>query len=122
VQVIEKLEDPSNSRKTSQTESKLAQAEKTIEDFANRCQVLVYSKILLNDSGSEAAKMVEAVIPRPWFSEAGSWTARMCQELRGSFTARAEADAASCVFLTLTFCGKITQSNELWEIQKFENE
>jgi hypothetical protein len=84
VQVIEKLEDKQLHEKLSQTEDKLAEAEKTIEDLRKQ---LPDAGLLKNSpkviAVLEAAKMVEAVLPSPMVQR--SWSLgpqRMCQELR----------------------------------------
>jgi hypothetical protein len=84
VQVLEKLEDKQLKEKLSQTEGKLTEAQKTIEDLHKQ----VPGGGLLKNSPkmiavSETVKMVESVLPsqmvqRSW----GLGPQRMCQELR----------------------------------------
>ncbi len=84
VQVLEKLEDKSLHEKLSQTEGKLTEAQKTIEDLRKR---VPGAGLLKNPpkmiAVSEAIKLVESVLPscmvqRSW----GLGPQRMCQELR----------------------------------------
>ena len=84
VQVLEKLEEKSLQEKLSQTEGKLTEAQKTIEDLRKQ---VPGAGLLKNPpkmiAVSEAAKMVEAILPssmvqRSW----GLGPQRMCQELR----------------------------------------
>ncbi|MDI9576518.1 MAG: hypothetical protein QM398_00100 [Thermoproteota archaeon] len=84
VQVLEKLEDKQLQEKLSQTEGKLTEAQKTIEDLRKQ---VPGAGLLKNPpkmiAVSEAAKMVEAILPssmvqRSW----GLGPQRMCQELR----------------------------------------
>jgi len=84
VQVLEKLEDKRLQEKLSQTESKLTEAQKTIEDLRRQ---LPGGGLLKNPpkmiAVSEAVQMVEAVLPSPMVQR--SWSLgpqRMCQELR----------------------------------------
>jgi hypothetical protein len=84
VQVLEKLEDKHLQEKLIQTEEKLTEAQKTIEDLREQ---LPGGGLLKNPPkmipASEAAKMVEAVLPSPMVQR--SWSLgpqRMCQELR----------------------------------------
>jgi hypothetical protein len=84
VQVLEKLEDKQLKEKLSQTEGKLTEAQKTIEDLRKQVPV---GGLLKNPprmiAVSEAAKMVEDVLPSPMVQR--SWSLgpqRMCQELR----------------------------------------
>jgi hypothetical protein len=84
VQVLEKLEDKQLQEKLSQTENKLTEAEKAIEELRKQ---LPGGGLLKNPpkmiAVSEAAKMVEAVLPSPMVQR--SWSLgpqRMCQELR----------------------------------------
>jgi hypothetical protein len=84
VQVLEKLEDKRLQEKLSQTEGKLTEAEKTIEDLREQ---LPGAGLLKNPpkmiAVSEAAKLVESVLPSPMVQR--SWSLgpqRMCQELR----------------------------------------
>lgn len=84
VQVMEKLEDKQLQEKLTQTEGKLAEAEKTIEDLR---QQVPGDGLLKNPpkmiAVSEAARMVEAVLPSTMVQR--SWSLgpqRMCQELR----------------------------------------
>jgi hypothetical protein len=84
VQVLEKLEDKSLQEKLSQTEGKLTEAQKTIEDLRKQ---VPGGGLLKNPpkmiAVSEAVKLVESVLPscmvqRSW----GLGPQRMCQELR----------------------------------------
>jgi hypothetical protein len=84
VQVLEKLEDKQLQEKLSQTEGKLTEAEKTIEDLRKQ---LPGGGLLKNPPKmiaiSEAAQMVEAVLPSPMVQR--SWSLgpqRMYQDLR----------------------------------------
>jgi hypothetical protein len=84
VQVLEKLEDKQLQEKLSQTEGKLTEAQKTIEDLRKQ---VPGAGLLKNPpkmiAVSEAIKLVESVLPscmvqRSW----GLGPQRMCQELR----------------------------------------
>jgi hypothetical protein len=84
VQVLEKLEDKQLQEKIAQTEGKLTEAQKTIEDLRKQ---LPNASLLKNPpkmiAVSEAVKMVESVLPSPMVQR--SWSLgpqRMCQELR----------------------------------------
>jgi hypothetical protein len=84
VQVLEKLEDKQLQEKLSQTEGKLSEAEKTIEDLRKQLPgdglLKNLPKMILV---SEVAKLVESVMPPPMVQR--SWSLgpqRMCQELR----------------------------------------
>jgi hypothetical protein len=84
VQVLEKLEDKQLQKKLSQTENKLTEAEKAIEELRKQ---LPGGGLLKNPpkviAVSEAAKIVESVLPSPMVQR--SWSLgpqRMCQELR----------------------------------------
>ncbi|MCW3984254.1 MAG: DUF2213 domain-containing protein, partial [Candidatus Bathyarchaeota archaeon] len=84
VQVLENLEDKQLQEKLSQTESKLTEAQKTIEDLRKQ---LPGGGLLKNPpkmiAVSEAVKLVESVLPS--LSVQRSWSLgpqRMCQELR----------------------------------------
>ena len=84
VQVMEKLKDRQRQENLTQTEGKLSEAEKTIEDLRKQ---LPNAGLLKNPpkmiAVSEAAKMVESVLPSPMVQR--SWSLgpqRMCQELR----------------------------------------
>jgi hypothetical protein len=84
VQVLEKLEDKHLQEKLSETEGKLTEAQKTLEDLRKQ---LPGGSLLKNPPKmiaiSEATQMVEAVLPSPMIQR--SWSLgpqRMCQELR----------------------------------------
>jgi hypothetical protein len=84
VQVLEKFEDKHLQEKLSQTEGKLTEAERTIDEFRKQ---LPGAGLLKNPpkmiAVSEAAKLVESVLPSPLVQR--SWSLgpqRMCQELR----------------------------------------
>jgi hypothetical protein len=84
VQVLEKLEDKKLQEKLSQTENKLTEAEKALEELRKQ---LPGGGLLKNPpkmiAVCEAAKMVESVLPSPMVQR--SWSLgpqRMCQELR----------------------------------------
>jgi len=84
VQVLEKLEDKQLQEKLSQTEGKLTEAEKTIEDLRKQLPggglLKTPPKMI---AISEAAQMVEAVLPSPMVQR--SWSLgpqRMYQDLR----------------------------------------
>ncbi len=84
VQVLEKLEDKQLQEKLSQTEGKLTEAQKTIEDLRKQ---LLGGGLLKNPpkmiAVSEAVKLIELVLPVPMVQR--SWSLgpqRMCQELR----------------------------------------
>ncbi|MCW3983660.1 MAG: hypothetical protein NWE96_06650 [Candidatus Bathyarchaeota archaeon] len=84
VQVLENLEDKRLQEKLSQTESKLTEAQKTIEDLRRQ---LPGGGLLKNPpkmvAVSETIKLVESVLPSPMVQR--SWSLgpqRMCQELR----------------------------------------
>ncbi len=84
VQVLEKLEDKQLQEKLSQTENKLTEAEKAIEELRKQ---LPGGGLLKNPpkviAVSEAIKLIESVLPLPMVQR--SWSLgpqRMCQELR----------------------------------------
>jgi hypothetical protein len=84
VQVFEKLEDKQLQEKLSQTEGKLTEAQKTIEELRKQ---VPGGGLLKNPpkmmAVSEAAKLVASVLPSPMVQR--SWSLgpqRMCQELR----------------------------------------
>lgn len=84
VQVLEKLEDKTLQEKLTETEGKLTEAQKSIEDL--RKQVLG-GGLLKNPpkmiAVSETVKLIESVLPSPMVER--SWSLgpqRMCQELR----------------------------------------
>jgi hypothetical protein len=84
VQVLEKLQDKQLQDKLSQTEGKLTEAQKTIEDLQKQMPT---GGLLKNPSKMiavcEAVKMVESVLPS--FMVQRSWglgPQRMCQEIR----------------------------------------
>jgi hypothetical protein len=84
VQVLEKLEEKQLQEKLLETERKLTEAQKTIEDLRRQ---LPGGGLLKNPpkmiAVSEAVKLVESVLPSPMVQR--SWSLgpqRMCQELR----------------------------------------
>lgn len=84
VQVLEKFEDKQLQEKLSQTEGKLTEAQKTIEELSKQLPSGSLLKIPPKMIAvSEAAKLIESVLPSPLVQR--SWSLgpqRMCQELR----------------------------------------